>query len=183
MITFHYREQLLAPWESARGFLQSELEFLFAGLGPIGPLLDGLQAGYSPSSILQTNAGSAALFAPTLPAPLQFPPQLAVSTGQVAAGTLHNYNVTGLDQAAQLRFQLTGALVLTGVVAPISGSGLYRLFVNTSAFTVTLKQNNSGSSVGNRFRCPGAVDYVLGVNSAVWVWYDPLSLIWQVIGK
>lgn len=74
-----------------------------------------------------------------------------------------------------------GARTLTGLKREATG-GIYRrvLFMNVGANNLTLSHADAASLSGNRFRCPGAVSFVLNASDAVWICYDQASLCWQV---
>ncbi len=191
-LAYHFREKMLGPWETVRGFLVAEFDFLFLGLAPLSPLSDGLstlafaQTGVYPSTaILTTDAAGNALFTVGLPAPLQFQPQMTISPAVLLAGSVNNYNPAGFDTAAQVRLlgHVSGT-TLTGMHGPpLAPGGLYKLLVNVGTPSIAIAHQSTSSSVGSRFNCPGSVTYTLPTNTAVWVWLDPLAQCWQIIGK
>jgi hypothetical protein len=179
-ISFHHRAELLGDaWETAKGFLVSELDSLFAGLGQLGPLVD--QPQNNPLTLVQVSSAGAVTLGSTLPAPLQFADALVLSPPPVG-GTINDYTATGLAGAAVVRFApLGGGAVLTGMVAPTGGSP-FRLLVNTSTTDqVTLSYLNASSAPNNRFRNSQGAAFILFRSAAVWIWYDRASLVWQVI--
>jgi hypothetical protein len=187
---FRFREKFFGPWESARGFLVSELDYLYASLVPIGPLIDSLQAQsfgqvgtYPPSLVMTTDATGTAAFSPIYPCLLQFPVALTVTPGDLVTGLVNNWNPAGFDAAAQLRIKGGVATQLTGMHVTSALGGVYKLVSNVGTTTITLMHRNIGSEPVNQFICPGAVNYALTTLTAVWVWYDPVSRGWQIIGK
>ena len=81
------------------------------------------------------------------------------------------------------RVSATGAFNLTGIVAPGIGTGQRILwFVNLGSNTITLKNNDGASSAGNRFLCPGNVDYSLTQFKTVLLYYSTTDSRWIVMG-
>jgi hypothetical protein len=188
-LSFRFREKLLGPWETARGFLVSELDYLFAGLIPLGPLIDSLQtqsfaqAGvYPPSTVMVSDVNGAPAFSPILPMALQFPSALTLSV-LLPTGILANYNPAGFDAAAQVRLVGGAATQMTGMNASTALGGSYKLLVNVGATAITFLHRHSSSSAINQFICPGGPTYTLPTTTAFWVWYDPVAHAWQIIGK
>jgi hypothetical protein len=192
-IGFDYRQQLYGPWDIARGFLVEQFDRLYASLGPLGPLLDGLsgtitQAGtainpssrYASASVLTTDANGAPAFTSTLPMPLAFALTVTLTPSALTADT-NNYTPTGLAAAAIVRLSSTGSVNLTGLQS-VTGTSTLRLLVNAGANNITLTHADASSAAGNRWRCPGAANLVLSLGRAVWIWYDTTSAVWQVIG-
>ena len=188
--SFRFREKLMGPWESARGFLVAELDYLYAGLAPIGPLVDSLssqtfaQAGnYPPGTVMVANENTGApSFSPILPMPLQFSQTLTISVS-VLTGVVANYNPAGFDQAAQVRLTGGAATQLTGMQASAALGGGYKLLVNVGANAIVFLHRHASSSFVNQFLCPGGPTFTLGTTTATWVWYDPIGHGWQIIGK
>lgn len=90
-------------------------------------------------------------------------------------------NVDNLAIAATtrvLRVQGTAARDLTGIVPGSAGRRV--LLCNIGTFNITLKHNLT-STAANRFFCPGSVDFVLGTNESVELWYDTTSSRWRVV--
>lgn len=185
--------QLRGPWETAQGFLIETLLLLQAQLAPLFPLIDGLQStanataanasggvsGYPSLSVLTTDSTSTPSFSAALPGPLAF------STGAVLTPTAltvntNDYNPSSWVTAAVVRLAATGAINLTGVKAA-ANSGV-KLLVNIGAFTITLTTADVLSTAANRFRCPGAANFLLTAGKSAWIWYDVTSAVWQVVG-
>lgn len=185
--------QLRGPWETAQGFLIELLLLLQAQLAPLFPLVDGIQStanstaanpivglsGYPSSSVLITDSAGTPSFSATLPGPLAFlagtiltPPVLTVNT--------NDYAPAGLAAAASVRIAATGAVNLTGLSAASNAGS--KLLINISAFTITLTHADVSSALTNRFRCPGAANLSLTQGRGVWIWYDTVSDVWQVMG-
>lgn len=188
-LSFRFREKLMGPWETAKGFLQSELDYLYAGLAPLNPLIDGLssqslaRAGvYPPGTVLVADSNGASSFSPTLPMALQFAQGLIISP-TLATGIVANYNVTGFDAAAQVRFAGGAATQLTGMLAPTALGGTYKLLTNVGGTAITILHRHASSALVNQFLCPGGPTYTLATTAACWVWYDPIGHGWQIIGK
>ena len=188
-LSFRFREKLLGPWDTAKGFLISELDYLFAGLAPIGPLIDSLssqslaRAGtYPPGTVLVANLSGASLFSPILPMALQFDQALTISV-TLQTGIVANYDPAGFDAAAQVRLTGGAATQLTGMNVSTALGGAYKLLVNVGATAITILHRHASSSLVNQFLCPGGPTYTLATTSAIWVWYDPIGHGWQIIGK
>jgi hypothetical protein len=81
------------------------------------------------------------------------------------------WTVTGADRA------LTGIDSVSGV---IDGYVLYAA-VEAGSYTLTLKDNNAGSSAINRIRTPGARDFVVRAGGGVLLVYDGGAGNWRVI--
>src|SRR5262252_3675904 len=79
-VSFHFRDSIVgSDWNLAHGYVLSEFDYLYAGLGPIGPLIDSLipvsGSGYSPTSgLLTTDTAGKPVWQRALPGPLQFVP-------------------------------------------------------------------------------------------------------------
>ena len=189
-IGFSFRQQLMGEWIVARGFLVEQFDQLFANLAILSPLVDALSVvttdlqgnpiftvGYTASSVLTTNAAGTPSFGSTLPMPLAFasgtvlsPPALTIS--------VNNYAPTGFAAASIIRITATGAVDITGITA--ASANTFHLLVNIGTNTITLKHASGSSTAANRFRCPSAGDVSLTGSSAVWIWYDVASTVWQV---
>lgn len=93
----------------------------------------------------------------------------------------------GVDYYNFISMTSNAARNLTGIVYPVPPRGQLIVLLNTGAFTITLKHNNAGSSLDNRFHCPGGVDYALAAGHRVLAIYglnyDGVgSNRWVVIG-
>jgi hypothetical protein len=189
-LSFHFREKLFSDWETAQGFLVAEFDYLFAGLVPVGPLIDSLQAqsfaqagGYPPSMLLVSDASGVASFSSVYPTLLQFPSALTVTPGVLTTGLVNDFNPAGFDAAAQLRLSGGTATQLTGMHVTSALGGVYKLLVNAGITTISLMHRHASSQSVNQFVCPGGTTYALTANTAIWVWYDPIARGWQIIGK
>lgn len=189
-VAFDFRQQLMGDWIVARGFLVEQLDRLYANLAILSPLVDALgvqttdlsgnpifSVGYTPSSILATNAAGTPSFTALLPMPFGFA-TAALLTPAALTVSVNDYAPTGLAAAAIVRLSATGPVDMTGLLA--ASSNLIRLLVNVGANTITLKHASGSSSAANRFRGPSAGDVSLTASSAVWIWYDVTSAVWQV---
>lgn len=177
-ISFDFRQELYGDWATARAFLVEQFDRLFAGLGLLQPLGAAVTAATPVPSILTVTAAGTPLLATALPVPLSYASANVFTPTALAANT-NNYGPNGIATAGILRLSATGAVDLTGIVAP--SSYLFRIVVNVGASTITLKHASASSAAANRFRCPGAVDKALTTGLAVWTWYDATSAVWQVL--
>lgn len=195
-VAFDFRQELFGPWPVAQGYLVEQLDRLYASLGPISPLLDGLAAttqqlstlagnavvstgSYTAQGILTTNSAGSPSFTTTLPQALQFTTGVTITPTVLTVNT-NDYGPSGLATAAVVRIASTGAIDLTGLAAATNQS-VFHLLSNVGAFTITLKNASASSAAANRWRCPGAVDFGLATGTAVWIWYDVTLGVWQVI--
>lgn len=179
-LAFDFRAQIGGPWESARGYMIEQLDLLYASLGPIGPLLDGLSTGYGALSVLTTNASGVPSLTTTLPMPLGFVTTTTVTPTALTVNT-NDYAPNGLAAASVVRMAATGAINVTGLAAA-TGLSVCHLLVNIGAFTMTLTHADAASASANRWRCPGAANFNLTTGKACWIWYDATSTVWQVVG-
>jgi len=76
----------------------------------------------------------------------------------------------------------TSGIDITGIVpGDVSPIGRILIIHNVSVTqALTLKHANTSSSAKNRIECPGDVDYRIGPNSGVVLWYDG-ALIWRIL--
>lgn len=182
--------QLRGPWESAQGFLIDTLTLLQAQLGPIFPLIDGIQSvtnastgtiglsGYPSNALLTTDASSTPGFTATIPL-LAFNTASVTTPTPITAST-NDYNPAGFAGAAVLRLSASGPVNVTGIKSV--GNNGFKLLVNTGASTITLTHADTNSTLQNRFRCPGAVNFALTTSMSKWIWYDVVGAVWQVVG-
>lgn len=96
------------------------------------------------------------------------------------SGTVNNYD-PGDDSYALLQLAPSAALSLTGLVAPTGDGWRQKYIHNRSAFAITLKNENAGSTAANRFTGPGAADYVVGAGASVQLLYNPTDDRWTVV--
>ena len=82
-----------------------------------------------------------------------------------------------------LNFEYAGHIKTQGAVGTIIAGmrglrqGTRRLISNLSS-GLTIKHNAVSSAAGNRFYCPGGVDYVLLTYASVWAIYDAANAVW-----
>lgn len=120
--------------------------------------------------------------------PVEIPPLMGVAASGAAAlspgsGTVNDYD-PGRDSLTLLKMQPSGALTMTGLLAPaLSIAYRTRWIFNYSLFAITLKNENAGSSAANRFATPGAADYVISSNGAAVIFYDITDSRWHVQAK
>lgn len=102
---------------------------------------------------------------------------LAANTNNLAFALANGLlpNTIRLDNTAG------GAIDLTGIVAPTTDQPGFYYLVNVSSDSISLKNENAGSSAPNRFLTPGGADVVLGLNNPVHIAYDPDATRWRVL--
>jgi len=191
-VSLDFIDQLRAPWEQASGALIAGLSLMGAQLGPITNLTDSLSTtvstisgntvlganGYPASSVLTTDSASVPTFSQFLPGPLGFASGTILSPAALS-GPVNDYNPTGLSSAAIVRLTSGGSFNITGLHAA-TGSSM-KVLVNVSAFAIGLTHQDISSSAANRWRCPASVTFALLTNQAIWIWYDTISAVWQVV--
>lgn len=96
------------------------------------------------------------------------------------SGTQNNYNPTGLASAAIVRLDGSSSPILTGLTATINGE--VKLLMNVGSVSITLNHESGSSTAAFRFLCPTSSSFTLTVNKSCYVWYDPTSGRWRVIG-
>jgi len=105
------------------------------------------------------------------------------SFGTAVAATENNFAPTGWGYADVFRLVPSGNAVITGFdgTQTYQNSRIIRHLINESAFTITLKHNDAGSSAGNKLFCPGSADMVLQPAEAVAIAYT--NGIWKVLAS
>jgi len=102
-------------------------------------------------------------------------------TPAAITGTVNDYTPTAWNGArGWIRQDCSAAVTLTGLGA--TGTGHVAGLWNISAFTITLKNENTGSIAANRFLTSGAGDYVLAAGEGVLLIYDGTSARWRTLG-
>ncbi len=89
-----------------------------------------------------------------------------------------NLNDLDLDGFSVVRFTLTAAFDLTGIVA---GDGRWLLIINTSsaANTLTLEDEDVLSLAANRLK--RGAPLLLAQNDTAVLWYDPIDTRWRKV--
>lgn len=97
--------------------------------------------------------------------------------------TLSSYGTNNLSLASSkkivYRFTTSADAEITGVVAGAGGHLV--LFVNCSAYTISLRDESASSTAANRFSLPGGTDLDLGPDAVALLWYDKTDLRWKVL--
>ena len=101
------------------------------------------------------------------------PPQITANT--------NDYNPAGFDTCIVLAVTTDASRNLTGLNANRLQRRLV-LLINRGSFDLVVQHNNAGSAALNRFSCPNALDLTLGSGEGAWIFYDPGTGIWRVIG-
>jgi len=95
----------------------------------------------------------------------------------------NDYNPTGFNNggapngASILRLESDAARDITGLVGGVNGRLL--IVANVGAFSITLKNEDAGSTAANRFAF--ASDFTLNPDQSLTVWYDGVSSRWRTI--
>jgi len=105
----------------------------------------------------------------------------------------NNYNPTNLDTCCVIRQDASANVSLTGLTAPTThASGRVIVFINISAYRITLKHESASSTAANRFANPkesagssgdagsDGRDIWLFPNDSVVLWYDNTSTRWRI---
>jgi hypothetical protein len=106
------------------------------------------------------------------------------SMAVVIAGNTDNWNPsvagTTLAQTRVIKVNVTGAFNLTGMVAQTDGTTVTIFNVNASN-TLTLTNQDAGSTGANQFLLPSSGTYTLGPLNSVTLWYDGSTAAWRVM--
>lgn len=102
-----------------------------------------------------------------------------VSPAQLTADQ-NNWNPTGLAGAAIVRVSSDAARVITGLAG--GSAGRLILLHNVGGYTLTLTDQDSGSTDLNRFDVAASNDYELLASGVCFLSYDATSLRWRIIG-
>lgn len=98
----------------------------------------------------------------------------------VSAGTLNDWNPTGLAGARIISINASGVVNITGIAAQPNGTLLTLYGGFNPGPTLTLKNASASSAAGNRFACPGSADFVLASGLTITFWYDGATSVWRV---
>jgi hypothetical protein len=99
----------------------------------------------------------------------------------IAVGTTNNLALADDAQVAR-RGAGAGASVLTGMAGGRDGRVVLISNIDgTAADTVTLNNDDAGSTAANRFYCPGVANFVIRARGSVLVRYDAGVSRWMVI--
>lgn len=98
------------------------------------------------------------------------------------SGTLNNVCLPYMGAEVMYQFTPTAALTITGMqnMPTLPGDVLFRIVNLSLSNTITLSNNNGGSAVGLRFRCPGGVNYTIPVAGSAVLRYDSTLAAWVV---
>lgn len=97
------------------------------------------------------------------------------------SGTVSDFD-PGSQRYSFLQLSPSGALSLTGIVAPTNPNHRLMYIYNHSVFTITLKHDVT-STAANRFYCPGEVDFAISKFGAALLHYDNTDSRWFVVAK
>lgn len=93
-------------------------------------------------------------------------------------GTVNDYAPTSLSTAAIIRQTTTAATTLTGLTG--GSSGRIIVFFNIGTHDIDFINESASSTAANRFSF--GVDYRLGPNKSIILWYDSTSSRWRAAG-
>lgn len=100
-----------------------------------------------------------------------------ISPAQITA-TQNDYNPTGLSTASLVRVNSDAARSITGLAGGADGRSI--VIANVGAFSITLEDEDAGSTAGNRFALAG--DLVMAADTAYHLEYDATSSRWRLVG-
>lgn len=178
-----YRLQIGGPWQTARGFLIQQLDAVIGQLAPLNPMLGSLTTPYAPNATLVTDGLGNPSFGQPQPTPI------AIATSAVFAYTLNasavyaDWMPPNWDTVLALILTAPAAISIPSLAAPSTLSGVFKLIVNRGPFKITFPNQSSFGKEGNRFQCPGLVDYIIAPGSAMQIWYDVTNRNWQIVDK
>jgi trimeric autotransporter adhesin len=95
-------------------------------------------------------------------------------------GNQDNWAPSGLSTATWIRVSTNASRNLTGIVAPASGQPQSILISNVGSNNLVIKHDVT-STAANRFYCPASVDFTLGANASLIVFYDTTSTRWRLL--
>jgi hypothetical protein len=105
-----------------------------------------------------------------------------VTSPAAITGTVNDYNPTGLAVAGIVRQALSGATILTGIIAQTDGRIL--ILENIDAVLIlTVNSEDTGSAASNRFSLPGGTPILLNPGGSLILVYDGTSARWRSIGQ
>lgn len=101
------------------------------------------------------------------------PTQLTLSTNDWAPA--------GLAGALVVRISASGAINLTGIKNPETGTPRLLFLTNIGTQTITLKHGSASSVAANRFALPAAADRLLTQNAGALLQYDITDSVWRLL--
>lgn len=145
----------------------------------LGSSVSSLEFGASPSAGVSalTNIGLI-VYGTGMNAPQAFFTSGTISPAAIT-GNVNDYAPTGAATATFWRLSNDGAHDITGISASQT-AGRQLILTNASAGTFTLKHNSASSSAGNKFACPGSVDFSFTAGMVVHLIYDGAASFWLV---
>ena len=100
-----------------------------------------------------------------------------ISPSQITANQ-NDYNPTGAYEADIIRLDSDAAWNITGLAG--GSAGRVKFLMNVGSFTLTLKNNDVGSTAENRFDF--GTDFSFESKKATAIIYDPTSSRWRMVG-
>lgn len=113
------------------------------------------------------------------------PVTLAQLTPSTLGTTVNNYDfgLFGCCSGPLYRLEAaSGGSTVTGFALSAGDFYLVLIFNVSATDSITFKNQNAGSSAGNRFLTPNAADFVLRPQSGAYFWYDATGISrWRIV--
>jgi hypothetical protein len=105
-------------------------------------------------------------------------------TPAALGATENNYNPTALSEHTILRLDANaGGSTITGIAGGVHGRVLIIINIDTTD-TITLADENAGSTAANRFMLPGSANHVIAADyGSATLWYSNTDGRWLLIGS
>jgi len=105
-----------------------------------------------------------------------------LSPKQVFTGMTGTHNDYAINDTTEwARFVLSADTTITGLDTQHKDGRLLLIMNGTGQYTLTLAQNDTGSSATNRFVCPNEADFAIRKRGAIFCVYDTYIARWSVI--
>jgi hypothetical protein len=102
----------------------------------------------------------------------------AVTAITAPAGTTNNAALSSFTTTGVYKVNTPSAATYTGIAGG-AGQRVVTLF-NIGPNTLTLAHENTNSTAGNRFKLPGATNYVIAADDSATLWYDAGAGRWRI---
>jgi hypothetical protein len=103
-----------------------------------------------------------------------------ISANQNDYNPIDGVSSQSFHEVMQISVSATGAFDITGF--DVGTTGEPKVFTNRGTSTITLKHNDSNSSVNNRIWCPNATDFAVQGKTSVQLYYSQPDNKWVVVG-
>ena len=108
-----------------------------------------------------------------------------VNSGVISPTTLsanaNDYNPTGFATCNAVRQDATANRNVTGFAAQLNGFEF--ILFNISGSSLTIQNDNAGSTAANRVLTPNATNLVIRTQGSAVLWYDGTSARWRIKGN